>query len=135
MQNEDLWDFEALPLPETKSPAEILKEQAGAFNTKMSGSAIFAEVNSLKTLEQNRLSFALDLVVPALGDYKLRVVRCSFRLSSNYPVKVYSDFGDAGAGLGVPEVTEEEFSECLRSTFVDPKLRSSIASLVANARI
>jgi hypothetical protein len=133
----DLWDFDSNPLPEVRSPASLLREQANIFSENMSARGMFAEVRQHSPSRDTRnLVFLFDLLVPSLGDYRLRVARCEFSVRSAYPVKISSDYGDPATQGGFAEAEmEEDFADCLRSIFTDTTLRTSIASLLANSEI
>lgn len=135
----DLWDFASTPLPEITPAAVLLKEQADMFNLNMSAKGLYAEVRNLKATDDSRLLFALELVVPVLGDYRLRVVRCGYSILSAYPVRVVSEYGRPAElvdGKAYIEVTDSDsLTECLRSVFTAPSLRTSIASLIASSGV
>jgi hypothetical protein len=129
----DLWDFESTPIPELRTPAAILKEQAEIFNQKMQAKGLFAEVQQRSPKDAAKLGFALDVVVPALADYRLRVVGVSFPIAESYPLRVTSDFGDFP--FGADAESEDHLMHILGEILTDASLRTALASLIANSNL
>jgi len=126
MSTESLWG-DLSHLEEVKTPALHLKEQAAILTQSTSG-LLVGDVH--QEAQGDQISAELDVVVPALGDYRLNVVRVL------YPLSIYP--------LDIQDVTNYEWQKCpdeqafvaqLRAILSSPKIRKTIATLLAQSKI
>jgi hypothetical protein len=86
----NLWPVEAIKV-DVLSPVAILRAQAGHFQQASMG-LLRAEVST--TTGDNRVSHQMDIVAPALGNYRHAILTVRHSADMPYPATVY----DAGTG-------------------------------------
>ena len=129
MPTKSLWG----PLPATegiRTPTQVLKEQATAL-ANMTGSVLQGEVN----VTQNRGVFELDLniVVPALDNYRYLVARATHRLDL-YPVTLMPGWELYNQRVTVECPDEGAFEAALGEILSSEKVRRVLTSLLAQSR-
>src|SRR5437879_3625037 len=76
--------------PETLSPWAILREQAKALTAQTKG-VLVGQLNKID-LGEGKEGYALDIVVPALDNYRHRVLALKYDKGMFYPVIVEPEF-------------------------------------------
>lgn len=119
-------------LPEVQkitTPAKILNEQASVLQ-EMSGGIIIGEVKKLLSAKDpNAIINEFRAVVPALNNYRVRIVRVSHGVLS-YPCEILSLYGERISR----EVNDEAgFIEAVTTILRDKDLLNLLSSAMAQA--
>jgi hypothetical protein len=103
-----------------RTPLSILREQAAALTEQTKGQLVgVVETKS----EGDDLRIALEIAVPALNDYRYRI------LSYHQPVELYPGWLDAISLTQIPN--EQDFINAVRDTLSSPRTRNVLTSLLA----
>ncbi len=134
--------------PKILSPLAILRGQAEALATQ-TGGVLLAEVTKkdIATDHKNRTdALTLDIVVPALSNYRHRILRVVHAKDQPYPAIVEAEifrlcrkaiFEDSGA-LKTSDAenradTDQEFIALVKKVLGSPQVLSAAQSLIARA--
>ncbi len=145
---ESLWSPDIKPT--ISSPFVILMQQADAL-TRQTDGLLVGEGRVRNEEEKSNEIFTLDIVVPALGGYRQRILTASCRAGMVYPVWIDAELfrpktlGEAlGAATTVPNfferkklpneaVSDQEFRELLERVLRSAEVTSLATSLIARA--
>ena len=124
---QSLWG--QLPLNTTlRPPVVFLREQAAALNKETQG-LLRGEVLTLGARERE-LKAALDIVVPALNDYRFRLIVITHDVRL-YPVEVV-DYATQWSPRTCGD--EEQYVAFLKEILTSPDVHQIIASLIAQVK-
>lgn len=130
----DLWPDDLARGP-ILTPLAILRVQAARLRTK-TGGLLEAEIK--ETSEEDRITYAFDLVAPALDRYRHGILHVTHGKRQVYPAKLASTY--LPAKMNQPNVvhtttayTQEAFMEGLASIFGKAELRAVIDSILAQS--
>ncbi len=127
MPTENLWG-ELPAVGDLRTPLSILREQA----TLLSNMTERLLEGSVRVLREtpDEITAELSITAPALGGYKVAVLRISHKVAI-YPVTVTDLInGDTFQGLA----NEDVYLDHLKTILTDPKIKSVISSLLLQSR-
>ena len=113
-------------LPTLRTPASILKEQAEILQSHTNGMLV-AEVKTSGN-QNKRIYYELNIVVPALHNYKYNVVAVSHTITL-YPVHFHSSVNNIASATD-----ESEFVQKLSDIISSDEIRQNIIALLSQAR-
>ena len=127
MPSENLWG-ELPDVGNVRTPLSILKEQATVLSD-MTERLLEGSVTILKDAV-NEISAELEIRAPALGGYKVAVLRVSHKLAI-YPVMVVDLINNTPLS---PASDESMYLDSLKRVLTQPKVKSVISSLLLQSR-
>jgi hypothetical protein len=116
--------FWAIPdVANMRTPLSILREQASALTAQTKGVLVgVVETHS----ERDKLLITLDISVPALNDYRYRI------LNYRQPIEIYPGLmysGDAPSHIK----NEDAFIECVKEILSSDRMKNALTSLLSQA--
>ena len=125
MPSQDMWgDFQVQPL---RVPVQILREQAAALGPRTKN-LVVAEVTTSTRGHQFR--HGLELVVPALDDYRYHLLYLKHNIHMYPLVLEYDDDGELSA---TDISSEDELNQALHRALSSEKTKRIINNLIGQA--
>ncbi len=134
--------------PEIRSPYSILQQEAQGLEPQTRG-ILVAEVSADAPEGEKRIKLHLDIIVPALNNYRRRILTASYDKNMVYPVTVDADcFRPRSLAEVIAPLTEihgsspkransaatdEEFSQLVDKVLHSDEVKSLAVSLIALA--
>jgi hypothetical protein len=116
--------FWAIPdIANVRTPLGILREQAAALTEKTHG--VLVGIAEVRGIGNGDFNVQLDLSVPALNDYRYRI------LSYQQPVELYPGLLVDPKGTLVEVPDEETFVSAVKSVLSSERIKSVLTSLLA----
>jgi hypothetical protein len=110
-----------------RTPLSILREQATALTEQTNG-LLVGQVET-NQLSDGNLQFKLEVVVPALNDYRVRILRYL------QPITLYpGNLTGMGIGAFVEINNEEDFVISVRNALSSQTVKNILSSLISQAR-
>jgi hypothetical protein len=110
-----------------RTPLSIMKEQAAALTTATQG-LLRGEVGTTQT-QSNELNIALNIVVPALGNYRYLVAQYGQPVTM-YPGSLYVP----SKPVLLKVESEEQFVRLLKQHLASSEIQRVVAGLLSQAR-
>ena len=110
-----------------RTPLNILREQGTELTSQTSG-ILVGRVDT-RTEDDQELTMALSIIVPALNDYRIRI------LEYRQPVTLYPG-SMQGLGIGfIGKIKDEvEFVDSVKRCFASDDVKNALRSLLAQAQ-
>lgn len=131
MNNLDLWGNISIDYT-TKVPVMFLKEQAALLNDKTE-KFLEGKVNAVEVSSDDIVGYELNIVAPALNNFKRTILSIFHPAINFYPVNIsHQDY--AGEWTTSSSASEMDFIAKLREILSSPITHDAIKSLVAQSR-
>ena len=128
--NKDLWPKFNLE-SSSKTPKSILNQQAELFSSK-TNNILNAYLIPFTSNDPKVIGFNFDIVAPALGNYKYRLLRMDYFIDKFFPVDLYHYEGTNIINSYKPS-NVEELEEALSKIFNHSKTKQIVESLFAQS--
>lgn len=125
MTEENFWG-EVGDLTGVRTPLTVLREQA-AVVSKITDGSVYGEVSTGS--RDNELFAELELVVPALNEYRLAVVSI-FQPVTLFPLRVYDEIMNQSHNCA----DHEQFDALLKDILGSTQMKTILRSLVVQAK-
>ena len=125
----NLWPSERIKVS-VLSPAAILKTQAGLLSSLTKG-LLIGEVSSAERDADGQIlvDHHFDIIAPALGGYRRRILRVCHNADEVYPVTVVNELD----GQCTEAKNQDEFQDSIRGIFGSDQLLTTVHSLIARS--
>jgi hypothetical protein len=129
--SEDLWGDISVE-KEIKLPVTILKEQATLLGEK-TNKILEAIVNSVNLSSRDSVGYSLNIIAPALSNYKYKVLNITHPAILIYPVTIVYQ-RENGNSIGASCRDEIEFNEKLKEILSSEIVHKVIVALISQSK-
>ena len=126
--------FWAIPdVTDLRTPLSILREQAAALTDQTKGTLV--GLVGTENWDDGNIKIKLDISVPALNDYRYRILSYDQPLLELYPGRLYpSPEPNVGEGSYKPIGDEAAFVSSVKAILSSERVKRSLAALLAQAK-
>ena len=129
MSDNSLWGDLSDLAPE-RTPFLILQEQAGLLQGATNEILVGSVRREMTGVVSRRVNASLQVVAPALQQYRIEILDLSYEASKLYPVRIRDYLSDEKKVV----FSEDELKEALREILTSDQVRTILANLISESQ-